>query len=175
MSKRSLIVFFILVFLLVSFSTAITAANLNSVSYSISGDSSDIDTLELEPEFMINNIHPAKLNFSFDGDDFYLAGDLALNMIRQNNIKMYLHLMLSNDIDGHNFGKAVGISGTTRSNLSFFWQAYYFIDDDLDDHVYYKGGINLAIAPRTSFEISLANQYWDLSDDVLKLGIKIDL
>jgi hypothetical protein len=175
MLKKSMILLFTAVFLVISIS-AVGAANLNSVTYSISGDASDVDTLELEPEFMINNIHPAKLNLAFDGDDFYFGANMGLNMLMEDNFRLDLNLMLTNEVDGLDFGKAFGLAAATRgADLSFFWQTYYFIDDDLDDHAYYKGGANYRIGPRSDLEISVANQYWDLDNDVIKLGIKVKL
>ncbi len=175
MLKKSVILLFTAVFL-VSFFSAAGAANLNSVTYSISGDASEIDTLELEPEFILNNIHPAKLNLAFDGDDFYLGANMGLNILMEDNFRMDLNLMLTNEVDGLDFGKAIGLAAATRNaDLSFFWQTYYFIDDDLDDHAYYKGGANYKIGPRSDLEISVANQYWDLDNDVIKLGIKFKL
>jgi hypothetical protein len=175
MLKKSIILVLTAVFL-VSFFSAAGAANLKSVTYSISVDSSDIDTLELEPEFMLNNIHPAKLNLAFDGDDFYFGANMGLNMLMEDNFRMDLNLMLTNEVDGLDFGKAIGLAAATRgADLGFFWQTYYFIDDDLDDHAYYKGGINYRIGPRSDLEVSVANQYWDLDNDVLKFGIKFKL
>jgi len=175
MLKKSIILLLTAVFLLSSFS-AVGAANLNSVTYSISGDSSDIDTLELEPEFMLNNIHPAKINLAFDGDDFYFGVNMGLNMLMEDNFRLDLNLMLTNEVDGLDFGNALGLAAATRNaDLSFFWQTYYFIDDDLDDHAYYRGGVNYRIGPRSDLEISVANQYWDLDNDVVKLGIKFKL
>lgn len=175
MLKKLVILLFAAVFLAISFSTA-GAADLDSVTYSISGDLSDIDTLELEPEFLINNIHPAKLNFAFDGDDFYFGANMGLNMLLEENFRMDMNLMLTNEVDGRDFGKAIGLAAATLGeDLSFFWQTYYFMDDDLDDHAYYKGGINYSIGPRSDLEISVANQYWDLDNDVVKLGIKVKL
>jgi hypothetical protein len=175
MFKKTMILLFVAVFLVISFST-VNAANLNSVTYSISGDSHDIDTLELEPEFLINNIHPAKLNLAFDGDDFYFGANMGLNMLMQDNFRMDLNLILTSEVDGHDFGKGIGLAAATRGNdLSFFWQTYYFIDDDLDDHAYYNGGINYSIGPRSDLEISVANQYWNLDNNVIKLGIKVKL
>lgn len=175
MLKKSVILLFAAIFIVVSFS-AVSAASLNSVTYSISGDGSDIDTLELEPEFMINEIHPSKLNLAFDGDDFYFGANMGLNMLMQDNFRMDLNLMLTNKVDNLDFGKAVGLEAATRADdLSFFWQTYYFIDDDLDDHAYYKGGVNYKIGPRSDIEVSVANQYWDLDNNVIKLGIKVKL
>jgi hypothetical protein len=175
MFKKLIILFFAAVFLVISFSTA-GAADLDSVTYSISGDLSDIDTLELEPEFLINNIHPARLNLAFDGDDFYFGANMGLNLLQQENFRMDMNLMLTSEIDGHDFGKGIGLGAAAQGELlRFFWQTYYFIDDDLNDHAYYKGGINYGIGPRSDLEISVANQYWDLDNDVVKLGIKVKL
>ena len=175
MFKKSIILVITAVFLVLSFST-VNAAALNSVTYSISGDSSDIDTLELEPEFRLDGGHPARLNLAFDGDDIYFGADMGLNILMQDNFRMDLHLMLTSDIDGRDFGKGIGLAAATRSQeLSFFWQTYYFIDDDLDDHAYYQGGVNYSIGPRSDLVFSVANQYWDLDNDVIKLGIKFKM
>jgi len=175
MFKKLTILLITAVFLAITFST-VSAAALNSVTYSIAGDSSDIDTLELEPEFRLDGGHPAKLNLAFDGDDFYFGADMGLNMLMEDNFRMDLHLMLTSDIDGRDFGKGIGLAAATRNNdLSFFWQTYYFIDDDLDDHAYYKGGVNYRIGPRSDLEFSVANQYWDLDSDVIKIGIKFKM
>ena len=175
MFKKSIILFITVIFLVISFST-VSAANLNSVTYSISGDSFEIDTLELEPEFRLDGGHPARLNLAFDGDDLYFAADMGLNMLMEASFRMDLHLMLTSDIDGRDFGKGIGLAAATRNDdLSLFWQTYYFIDDDLNDHAHYKGGVNYRIGPRSDLEISIANQYWDLDSDVIKLGIKFKM
>lgn len=175
MFKKTIILFITAVFLVISFST-VSAASLNSVTYSISGDSFDIETLELEPEFRLEGSHPAKLNLAFDGDDLYFGADMGLNMLMQDNFRMDLHLMLTSDIDGRDFGKGIGLAAATRNNdITLFWQTYYFIDDDLDNHAYYQGGVNYSIGPRSDLEISIANQYWDLENDVIKLGIKVKM
>ena len=178
MFKKSIILFITAVFLVISFSTvsAASAAQLNSVTYAISGDSFEIDTLELEPEFLIDNRHPAELNLAFDGDDLYFAADMGLNMLKEENFRMDIHLMLTSEVDGLDFGRAIGLNAETLNNdINFFWQTYYFIDDDLNDHAFYKGGANYRIGPRSDLEISVANQYWDLDNDVIKLGIKVKL
>jgi hypothetical protein len=175
MFKKSIILIITAVFLIIFFSP-VSAANLNSVTYSISGDSLDIDTLELEPEFLINNIHPAKINLAFDGDDFYFGANMGLNMLMEENFRMDLNLMLTNEVDGHDFGKAIGLAAATLGqDLSFFWQTFYFMDNDLDDHAYYNGGVNYSIGPRSDLQLGVANQYWDLGNNVIKLGIKVQL
>jgi len=101
---------------------------------------------------------------------------MGLNMLMEDNFRLDLNLMLTNEVDGLDFGNALGLAAATRNaDLSFFWQTYYFIDDDLDDHAYYRGGVNYRIGPRSDLEISVANQYWDLDNDVVKLGIKFKL
>lgn len=173
---RKLKILLITAVFLLSIFTAAQAADLSSISYSISGDSSDIDVLELEPTFRLNGGNLAKVNLSFDGDDFYIGTDMGLNMMMTDNFKMDLHLMLTNKVDGHNFGKAIGLAAATRNNnVNFFWRTYYFIDDDLDDHAYYSGGVKFAMAPRSEFIFSFENQYWDLDNDVVKMGINFKL
>lgn len=175
MLKKSMIVVITTAFVLFA-CAAVGAANLNSITYSISGDSFEIDTLELEPEFRLDGGHPAQLNLAFDGDDFYFGAGMGLNMLRQDNLKMDLQLMLTSDVDGNNFGKAVGIAAATRNQeLNFFWQTHYFIDSDLDDHAYYQGGVAYRLSPQSDLELSVANQYWDLDNDVIKLGLKFNM
>lgn len=175
MSKKITILFLTTIFVLLTF-TAVNAASLSSVTYSISGDSSDVDVLELEPVFRLDGGHPAKINLSFDGDDFYLGAGMGLNMLRTDTFSMDLQLMLTNEIDGRDFGKGIGLAAATRNkNLNFFWQTHYFIDDDLDDHIYYNGGVKFAMGPRSDLVFSLANQYWDLDNDVVKFGINFKM
>ena len=112
------------------------------------------------------------MNLAFDGDDFHIGADMGLNMIAQNEFRMDLHLMLTDEVDSQSFGKSVGISAATlNSDLNFFWQTYYFVDDSLDDHAYYRGGARYNIGPHSDFELSIGNQYWDLDNRVLNLGI----
>lgn len=176
MFRKPIVVLIAVFFLVLSLSPVIAAADLHSVTYSITGDSLDLDALELEPEFRLNGIHPAKLNLSFDGDDLYLGADMGLNILKEDNFTMDVHLMLTSDIDGHDFGKGIGLAaGTYHKDFNLFWTTYYFIDDDLDNHAYYDGGINYAIGPRSYLELGVANQYWDLDNDVIKLGIKVKM
>ena len=175
MFKKTTIILFATFLVLFSFSP-VMAAELSSVEYTLSGDSSDIDTLELEPQFLLSGRHPATLNLAFDGDDFYFAGDMELNLLRENNFRMDLHMMLASEVNNHDFGKAVGLSAATGNNdFSIFWQTHYFIDEDLDDHAYYKGGIKYGLGPSSDIVFSFANQYWDLDNDVVKIGINFKM
>lgn len=175
MFKKSIILFITAVFLVISFST-VSAAQLNSVTYAISGDSFEIDTLELEPEFLIDNRHPAELNLAFDGDDLYFGADMGLNMLKEENFRMDIHLMLTSEVDGLNFGRAIGLNAETlNKNINLFWQTYYFIDDDLDEHAHYHGGVYYSIGPRSDLEFSIANHYWDFDEDIIRFGIKVKL
>jgi len=171
MYKKAIILMITAAIIFASFS-AVSAAELHSVNYLISGDSSEIDTLQLEPIFRLNGGQQGKLNLAFDGDDFHIGADMGLNMIAQNEFRMDLHLMLTDEVDSQSFGKSVGISAATlNSDLNFFWQTYYFVDDSLDDHAYYRGGARYNIGPHSDFELSIGNQYWDLDNSVLNLGI----
>lgn len=172
MLKKSIILVMTIAVLGLSLTT-VEAANLKAISYSIAGDSSDIDTLELEPEFRLRGGYPAKINLAFDGDDFYLGTNLGLNLLAADNLNLDLNLMLTSEVDKQDLGKAVGLEAETRNReLSFFWKTYYFIDDDLDDHAYYNGGVNYGLGGRSDLVISFGNQYWDLDNDVLKIGLK---
>mgnify|MGYP006289433943 CR=1 FL=1 len=175
MSKKTIILIITLSIIFASFS-AVNAAELKSVNYLISGDSLEINTLQLEPEFRLNGGHQGKLNLAFDGDGFHIGADIALNMIVQEEFRMDLHLMLTDKVNNESFGKGVGISAETlRSDLNFYWQTYYFVDDDLDEHSYYRGGATYNIGPRSDFDISIGNQYWDLSERVINFGIKFKM
>ncbi len=171
MSKKIIILIITLTIIFTAFSNA-GAAELQSVNYLISGDSMEIDTLQLEPKFRLNGGHQGKLNLAFNGDEFHIGADVGLNMIAQNEFRMDLHLMLTDEVDNQSFGKAVGISATTLNpELNFFWQTYYFVDEDLSDHTYYRGGARYNIGPRSDFELSIGNQYWDLDERVINFGI----
>lgn len=176
MTKKIMILMITAAMILTIFSAATTAAELQSVNYLISGDSMEIDTLQLEPKFSLNGGHQGKLNLAFDGDGFHIGADAALNMITQDEFRMDVHLMVTDQVDSQSFGKAVGISATTLNpDLNFFWQTYYFIDDDLTDHSYYRGGARYNIGPRSDFELSIGNQYWDLSSRVINFGINFKM
>lgn len=171
MSKKIIILVITAAIIFVSFS-AVNAVELQSVNYLISGDSMEIDTLQLEPKFRLNGGHQGKLNLAFDGDGFHIGADMALNMIAQDEFRMDLHLMLTDQVNNQNFGKGVGISAATLNNeLNFFWQTYYFVDDNLTDHTYYRGGARYNIGPRSDLELSIGNQYWDLSEKVINFGL----
>ena len=175
MSKKIIVLMITLAIIFTAFSN-VGAAELQSVNYLISGDSMEIDTLQLEPKFRLNGGHQGKLNLAFDGDGFHIGADMALNMITQNEFRMDLHLMLTDQVDNQSFGKGVGISAATlNSDLNFFWQTYYFIDDDLTDHTYYRGGARYNIGPRSDFELSLGNQYWDLDNKVINFGLNFKM
>jgi len=175
MSKKIIILMITLTIVFTFFSTA-GAAELQSVNYLISGDSMEIDTLQLEPKFRLNGGHQGKLNLAFDGDQFHIGGDIGLNMAAKNGFRMDLHLMLTDKVNNQNFGKAVGISAATlNTDLKFFWQTYYFVDDSLDDHAYYRGGARYNIGPRSDFELSIGNQYWDLNKKVINFGINFKM
>ena len=171
MSKKIIILVITAALFFVSFS-AVSAAELQSVNYLISGDSMEIDTLQLEPKFSLNGGNQGKLNLAFDGDEFHIGADIALNMIAQDEFRMDLHLMLTDQVNNQSFGKAVGISAVTlNTELNFFWQTYYFVDDELTDHTYYRGGARYNIGPRSDLELSIGNQYWDLDEKVINFGI----
>lgn len=175
MSKKTIILVITAVIIFASFS-AVSAVELQSVNYLISGDSMEIDTLQLEPKFRLNGGHQGKLNLAFDGDGFHIGADMALNMIAQNEFRMDLHLMMTDRVNSQSFGKAVGISAATlNTDLNFFWQTYYFVDEDLTDHTYYRGGARYNIGPRSDFELSIGNQYWDLSKKVINFGINFKM
>lgn len=175
MSKKAIILVITAAIIFAAFTTA-AAAELQDVTYLISGDSMEIDTLQLEPRFRLNGGHLGKLNLAFDGSGFHLGADMALNMVAQNEFRMDLHLMLTDEVNNQRFGKAVGISAETlNSDLNFFWQTYYFIDDDLTDHTHYRGGARYNIGPRSDFELSIGNQYWDLSNRVINFGINFKM
>ncbi|MFW5886028.1 MAG: hypothetical protein ACOCUX_03210 [Halanaerobium sp.] len=175
MFKKTVILMITAAIILMSFS-AVSAAELQDVNYLISGDSMEIDTLQLEPRFKLNGGHQGKINLAFDGDGFHIAGDAAFNMITQDEFRMDLHLMLTDEVNNQSLGKGVGISAATlNSDLNFFWQTYYFIDDDLDDHSYYRGGARYNIGPRSDFELSIGNQYWDLSQRVINFGLVFEM
>ncbi|MGP3778243.1 hypothetical protein ACTWKD_05345 [Halanaerobium saccharolyticum] len=176
MTKKIMILMITAVMLMTIFSAATTAAELQSVNYLISGDSMEIDTLQLEPKFSLNGGHQGKLNLAFDGDGFHIGADVGLNMIAQQEFRMDLHLMVTDQVDTESFGKGVGISATTlNSDLNFFWQTYYFVDDNLTDHSYYRGGARYNIGPRSDFELSIGNQYWDLSNRVINFGLNFKM
>ncbi|MFP4199202.1 MAG: hypothetical protein ACLFSO_06380 [Halanaerobium sp.] len=175
MFKKTVILMITAAIILMSFS-AVSAAELQDVNYLISGDSMEIDTLQLEPRFKLNGGHQGKINLAFDGDGFHIAGDAGFNMITQDEFRMDLHLMLTDEVNNQSLGKGVGISAATlNSDLNFFWQTYYFIDDDLDDHSYYRGGARYNIGPRSDFELSIGNQYWDLSQRVINFGLVFEM
>lgn len=175
MSKKTIILIITLSIILTSFSAA-SAAELKSVNYLISGDSMEIDTLQLEPEFRLNGGYDGKLNLAFDGEEFHFGAAGSLNMVAQEEFRMDLHLMLTDQVNNIDFGKAVGISARTlNSDFNFYWQTYYFVDDDLEDHSYYRGGALYNIGPRSELDISIGNQYWDLDSRVINFGIKVKM
>lgn len=171
MSKKIIILVITAAIIFASFS-AVSAAELQSVNYLISGDVAEIDTLQLEPKFRLNGGHQSKLNLAFDGDGFHVGADVALNLITQKEFRMDLHLMLTDQVNNQSFGKGIGVSAATlNTDLKFFWQTYYFIDDDLIDHTFYRGGARYNIGPRSDLELSIGNQYWDLSNKVINFGL----
>jgi hypothetical protein len=174
MKKTAILVLVLAVIL--AFTAAVSAAELSSVRYLISGDASDVDTLQLEPEFSLNDRADGLLNLAFDGDNFHFGAGAGINILEEEQLKMDLHMMITDEVNNQDFGKAIGLSARTiNSGLNFYWITYYFIDDEIDDHAYYRGGLEYKMGPRSYFDLSLGNKYWDLSDDVINFGIKIDM
>ncbi len=174
LKKRHVVV--LTVMLLLMFSLVGEAANLRAVEYMISGDSSDIDILQLNANFGMDNGNTAGLTVGYDGDDFHVGGLFGLNAVMRENYRIDAHLLFTDEVDGIDFGKAIGVSASTLySGNNFFWETYYFIDDDLDDHAYYRGGMVVPVTRRSSFIIGLGNLYWDLDEDVVNLGLEVKL
>lgn len=156
--------------------TGVNAADLLSVNYLISGDSLDIDTLQLEPEFEFNSGQPALLNLAYDGDDLHLGAGLGLNIMAQPDFKLDLNMLLTDQVDNEDFGKGIGVAASTlNKQLNFYLKTYYFIDDGLDDHVYYRGGVTYRLGQHSDLDLSISNQYWDLDEKVMNIGIKYKL
>ncbi|ADQ13927.1 hypothetical protein [Halanaerobium hydrogeniformans] len=174
--KKKLITLILTLSLILSLSAAVGAAELDSVNYILSGDSFDVDAIQIEPEFLLDSGHSIKTNFAFDGDDFYLGADMGINLFREEEFKLDLHLMVTNDVDGQSFGKAIGASARTLNpDVNFYWHTYYFIDSDLDNHAYYRGGVDYPISDTVNLDVSVGNFYWDLDSTVLNLGLKFKL
>ena len=174
MKKRAVLILILIIFF--TSAAAVSAAELSSVKYLISGDASDVDTLQLEPEFSLNESADAVLNLAFDGDDFHFGAGVGVNVLSQEELEIDLHMMLSDQVNNEDFGKAVGLSVETKnSDLNFYWITYYFIDDKIDDHAYYRGGFEYRLGPSSYLDLSIGNKYWDLSDDLINFGIKMDL
>ena len=173
--KKTLTLFITLsIILLITAGAA--AAELSSVRYLLSGDSLEIDTLQLEPEFRLEGGQRADLNLAFDGDNFHAGAGLGLNILSQEQLRMDLHMMITDQVNNQDFGKAIGISAeTVNSEMNFYWKTYYFVDDDIDEHAYYRGGLEYPIGPRSFLDLSLGNYYWDLSEDVINIGIKFNM
>ncbi|MGM0602816.1 MAG: hypothetical protein ACQESS_05835 [Bacillota bacterium] len=164
------------VVLLLMFSLVGEAANLRAVEYMISGDSSDIDILQLDANFGMDNGNTANFTLGYDGDDFHFGGGFGLNAVMRETYRIDAHLLFTDEVNGIDFGKAVGVSASTLySGNNFFWETYYFIDDDLDDHAYYRGGMVIPMTRSSSFIIGLGNLYWDLDEDVVNLGLEVKL
>lgn len=175
MTKKTIILLITLTIIFTSIS-AVNALELRSVNFILSGDSMEIDTLQLEPKYSIEGGHLGKVNLAFDGDNFHIGADLGLNLLSQQEFRMDLHLMVSDQVDNQNFGKAVGVSARTlNSDWNFYWQTFYFIDDDLDDHAYYRGGGTYSLGPRTDLDLSIGNQYWDLDNRVFNFGLNFKI
>ncbi len=169
-------VILLLSLILIFASAAVSAAEMRSVKYLISGDSSDIDTLQLEADFNIDSRADAVLNLAFAGDDFHFGAGAGINILNQEQLKMDMHLLLTDQVNNQDFAKAFGLSARTiSSDLNFYWITYYFIDDKIDDHAYYRGGLEYKMGPKSYFDLSIGNKYWDLSEDVINFGIKFDL
>lgn len=173
--KKTVILVLIIAVILTS-AAAVSAAEMRSVRYLLSGDASSVDTLQLEPEFNLNGDADAMLNLAFDGDDLHFGAGAGLNILSQEQLRMDLHMMLTDQVNNQDFGKAFGISARTiNSDMNFYWKTYYFIDDEIDDHAYYRGGLEYKLGANSYLDLSLGNKYWDLSDDVINFGIKLDL
>ncbi|MFW6273862.1 MAG: hypothetical protein ACOC17_03040 [Halanaerobium sp.] len=161
---------------ILTFTVSVSAAELSSVRYLISGDASEIDTLQLEPEFSLNDRTDGLLNLAFDGDNFHFGAGAGINILEQEQLKMDMQMMVTDEVNNQDFGKAIGLTArTSSSDLNFYWSTYYFIDDQIDDHAYYRGGLEYKMGPNSYFDLSLGNKYWNLSDDVINFGIKIDI
>jgi len=173
--KKTLVLLITLSIILVS-TVGAGAAEMSSVRYLLSGDSLEIDTLQLEPEFRLNGGQQSHFNLAFDGDNFHAGAGLGLNIISQEQLRMDLHMMITDQVNNQDFGKAIGISAkTVNSEMNFYWKTYYFVDDDIDEHAYYRGGLEYPIGPTSFLDLSLGNYYWDLSEDVINIGIKFNM
>lgn len=175
MKNKIYVIMITLVLIFCSFS-AVNALELEEVNYIISGDSMKIDTLQLEPNFRFGGGQKGGLNLAFNGEDFHLAANMALNVIQQNDFKMDLQLMISDTADGRDFGKGVGLlAQTVQSKFNIYVRSHYLIDDDLDDHGYYRAGLRFDLGPRSDFDLSVGNQYWDLDKTVINLGLNFKM
>ncbi|RCW43819.1 MULTISPECIES: hypothetical protein [unclassified Halanaerobium] len=174
LKKRHIVLLTII--LLLMFSIVGKAADLRAVEYTVSGDSSDIDILQLDADFGMNNGNTAGFTLGYDGDDFHAGCLFGLNAVMRQTYRIDAHLLFTDEADGIDFGKAIGVSASTLySGNNFFWETYYFIDEDLDNHAYYRGGMSVPMTRRSSFIIGLGNLYWDLDEDVVNLGLEVKL
>jgi len=166
----------LLLLLILIISSAAGAADLSSVSYLLSADSLEIDALQLEPELRLNSGQKVQFNLAFDGDNFHAGAGGYLNIFSQDGLEIDLSLMVTDEVDGEDFGRAFGISAVTMNpDMNFYWRTFYFINDNLDDKTYYRGGLEYPISENSYFDLSFGNNYWDLSENLINIGIKFDI
>ncbi len=178
MKKIKIIILSILFILfLASNLLAANPGELTDVHYSFAGDSFSIDYLKMAVDYKLTPINNIRAGAAFNGDDFNFFGSWQLNFKQAETARMSIDFLLTDEVNNFDLGKAVGLSGESlmQGKKRVFWQTAYFFEDKLADHLYYRIGLAHSINNSTDLTVSFGNSYWNLQEETIDIGLKIEL
>ena len=164
----------IILFLIFIFSHNILANYaIDRVYYNVKVDLQKIESLELKIENDLDTINTTGLKISHNGDKFNLLADWRINFLKRSTYNVNLNFLLPIELDGHKFGKGIGLSGEGfyASSNKFYWGLDYFANKD---EWRYEVGIIYPFVNDSYFRIGVGNTYWN-SDNTLNLGFLVDI
>ncbi len=173
MDKKSILIVFL--FFLLIFSTTAEAIQpvFNHIHYKVSGDGSSIRNIQLISNYRIDSINNFDLLFIYDGANINVGGSWLINFMRQNDFDFNIDLNLATNFNRSSLGKGIGFSieGGSFGDAQIFAGASYFFDRN--GKWIMEGGMYLPLISSGQLSLSLGNNYWQPSDYMLSIGLRM--
>ena len=174
---KQLFAIFIFSLIIVSISTPVFADPvLDNVHYIISGDGNNINALNFNMNYDLDNINEFDAFFTYYAGDIKLQGSWLINFLQRPTNNVNLELSLAGELSNISPAPAIGFSGSSnyQAGNKLYWGLNYFFRDNRERPIVYKGGLILPINNAGKLSLGFGNSYWYLNDPQIDLGFIVD-
>ena len=150
---------------------------LNEVHYYISGSGENIEALNLELDYSLDNINRVQPRIAYYGNRFHLEGGWIIDFLQRPDLDLGLELSVAtrgeDGIEG--VDTALGLTGESSylAQNEIYYSLRYFFNEH--EALVYNVGLALPVTRNSRLTVGFGNSPWHINENYINLGVKVGL
>ncbi|MFW5855670.1 MAG: hypothetical protein ACOCVB_00205 [Bacillota bacterium] len=176
--KYRIIVILSLLFIFLITGLSQAAPVMDSVHYTLSGNVSEVNALKLDLDYHLDSINDVTARFTYHEQAIKVDGAWKINFLQRQDYDIDLRLVTAAPLNDFSFNPALGIGGSSDylEHNDLYWEVDYYFQEELEEKKWvYQVGISLPVTSRGKISLGMGNSYWYHNDNMVNLGLKVDL